>query len=259
MLRFSSVLYPCSVLIWNSEDGAMPSVLLPWLKGSGGLIAVDRITAGSIKDSGVGETLSWKLKWFSSGKILPAATTIKPHPPRNGGDGVVCLTQDTRRTLRQARRQGSRVFLLYFIKKMSCVWFESPKQLSGLSHLHLFKLELFFPKGKSETPLESHCWIQRTLIWAFKDSRMSSENLAVRERHCVLVCVCLCVGAHTRGYTGLDHAVSGLFLDAPHPSSVMWGDCPTRFLCVFLSDSDCHWPSEFKLLTDTKEQFTYFG
>ena len=36
----------------------MPSVLLPWLKGSGRLIAVDRITAGSIKDGEVGETLS---------------------------------------------------------------------------------------------------------------------------------------------------------------------------------------------------------
>lgn len=35
----------------------MPSVPLPWLKGSGGLIAVDRITAGSMKDSEVGETV----------------------------------------------------------------------------------------------------------------------------------------------------------------------------------------------------------
>ena len=46
----------------------------------------------------------WKLQWLSngntSGKILATGIPIELHPPRDGGDGAVCLT------LRKARRQS---------------------------------------------------------------------------------------------------------------------------------------------------------
>lgn len=73
---------------------------------------------------------------------------------------------------------------------------------------------------------------------------------------CVHVCLCAYTGArvparthtHTHAWTMLNLASLVLrWEEMAQPAS----------LCVFLSACDCHWPSECKLLTDIKEQFTY--
>ena len=100
--------------------------------------------------------------------------------------------------------------------------------------MYIFKLEPFFPpKAKFKTPLTTY-GVGRTQTWAFKGSRMSSENLAVQasqerenERACAHVCT------HT---FVLDRAVLGIFLDTLRTSSVMRWDGPAIFaLCL------CEW------------------